>query len=81
MYYSFTSRDTHNQTQEVVEDWDGFSNDPGDDPNDADDQDPDTNGNEASFSHAASTAEDADVDLLGGDVGVDDTRNDDLSYL
>lgn len=70
----------YNQTQEVVENGNGFGDDPGDDPDDKDDQDPDADGDEASFAHAIGAAEDAHVDLLGRNVGVDDACNDDLHW-
>ena len=72
---------TYNQTQKVIENRNSFSNDPGNDPNDKDDQDPHANGVKCSLAHTTSTAEQAHVDLLGGDVGVDNTSNDNLHVL
>lgn len=68
----------YNQTQKVVEDGNSFGNDPGDDPENKGDTDPRPNGNEASLVHATGVAPQTDIDVFGGDVGVDDTSNDNL---
>ena len=66
-----------NQTQQIVEDGDGLGDDPGDGPEHADDDEPDAEAAPAGLGHAVGAPVFAHVDVLGRDVAVDDTRDDD----
>ena len=60
------------ETEQVVEDGDGFRDDPGDGPEDQDDERPDAEAGPGAFAHLVGAAVEADVDVFGGDVAVDD---------
>lgn len=65
------------QTQEIVEDGYRFCYDPRDDPQYQYNQRPPTEAAPASLRHAVSPTEQPDVYVLGGDMAVDNTRDDD----
>lgn len=66
------------QTEQVAEDGDGLGDDPGEDPEEETDADPGADGDPVALVHAVGSAKDADVDVLEGDVAVDDAGDDDL---
>ena len=60
------------ETEEVIEDGDRFRDDPSDGPEDQDDERPDAEAGPGAFAHAVGAAVEADVDVFGRDVAVDD---------
>lgn len=74
---------SYNQTEQLIEDRDGLGNDPGNEPHTESESHPRSNGQEASLMHVvrALATEDANVDVLAGNVAEDDTRNDNLSHV
>ena len=65
-------KERRDETEEVVEDGDGFRDDPGHGPEHQDDERPDAEAGPGAFAHPVGAAVEADVDVFGGDVAVDD---------
>lgn len=65
------------ETEELVEDWNGACDDVGDGPGRDADSDPRTPGLEVALVHDVGTAPHADVNVLDADVGINDTGDDD----
>lgn len=75
------SRVTYDQTQEVAEDGNRGCDDPGENPHAEGNSDPGADGDPVALVHAVCAAEDADVDVLDGDVAVDDTGDHNLGNV
>jgi hypothetical protein len=69
---------TYDQAQQVAEYRNGFGDDPGQDPQGQGNAHPGADGNPVALVHAVRSTENPNVDILEGNVAVDDTRNDDL---
>ena len=65
------------ETEELVEYWDGAGNDVRDYPGSSTDSDPGSPGLEATLVHDVGAAPHADVEVLDADVGIDYTCDDD----
>ena len=61
------------EAEQVVEDGDGLRDDPRGGPEDQDDERPDAEAGPGAFAHLVGAAVEADVDVLGRHVAVDDT--------
>lgn len=72
---------TYDQTQEIIENWNCFGNDPCKDPENQANCNPGADRKKTALVHPVGSAEHADVDVLHGNVAVDDTGDDDLGAL
>ena len=71
-------RRTYDQAQEVIEHGNRLRDHPGDHPECQCDGNPCADGEEGSFMHMLGVSEETDVDVLGADVAVDHTCNNNL---
>lgn len=71
-------RQTYDQAQEVIEDGNRFRNHPGNDPERQCNGNPCADREKGPFVHMLGVSEETDVDVLGADVAVDHTCNDNL---
>lgn len=69
---------TYDKTEQLVEDRDRLSNDPGNNPDTERNANPASNGEEAVLVHVNSATEDTDVNVLAGDMAEDNTSNNNL---
>jgi hypothetical protein len=72
------SKQSTDQTEEVVEVWNRLCDDPSDDPDGQSDSCPCKGAGFGSSGHVNSASEATDEDVLAGDMTIDDSRNDDL---
>lgn len=72
-----TSKQSANETEEVIEDGDGLGDDHGQSPDTEGDTNPGESGKLGAADHVLGVAEDALEDVGGGDVSVDNTGDDD----
>ena len=77
---SSTDPNTYNKTEQVAEDGNRLGDNPGNDPEYKSQANPGTDTAEIALVHDIGVAEQADVDVLNGDVAQNDTGDDDCGH-
>ena len=74
-----TCKQSRDQTQQVTENGDCFSNDPRNHPKHQSDEEPRSDRQETAFVHVVGISEYAHIDIFTRNVPIDDTGNDNLA--